>query len=800
MADDERSRNPDDLNTDRITSWRSIVTLIVFVIASECGFSRLLLLSFASCSSVFFLRISALPRNLFSHFNLALVHQTSGRFGVSPHPKKEKIYRAPTHTKPYHNFGFAICPGLIFILAGRWFLNSTSQFSQVEKVQRQVVDGKFANSAHSVQCQANNSRKQDVVVLFPFHVPIFIPRWLHNAALDGLAFLRLIPPRSDYYASDDGLAQSQQEADKPAKWLRFEFPINFLTGPLIADLFLLAILAIGKKEVIAGTYGAENIHPIDIMLFFITLAYIAISIDASGLIRYMAFRVLKWGGKNGHLLFFYLYAFFFALGSFIGNDPIILSGTAFLAYMTRVSSNIVHPRAWIYTQFAIANISSAILVSSNPTNLVLAGAFSIRFIDYTANMIVPVVCTVVILFPFLLYIVFSNEELIPKSIEMHELPEHARGGKPINPNIPHARGNTAEGYELEETQVVELSLEEIMNPFLDKKGALFGAVIMAVTLITVLAVNAAMSSSGKDQHVYYVTVPAATLMLLCDLAMGWMNRHDTRRIAQEGRQRFEDARIQSELRGTDAYSLQESDRREETIQGADAVPVSSGEPRENVASNKPADGKTTAFGTVNPGNDEKEDAIQQSETNTMTPLKADASEREDSGSSEQSSRYEKQNLASTGIQQTSESQGVLGATVAKMAEHEKPLKGAKGSKNEKDSVSMNPDAELQSDSRHGKKKEKTNLVYMYRNAHIWAQETFPTVMAVFAHLPFALIPFAFCMFVLVQGLVSSGWVPVFAYGWDHWVTKTGTVGAIGGMGFLSVVLCNVSPYLDSSIL
>ncbi|KAI6340006.1 hypothetical protein MCOR25_011234 [Pyricularia grisea] len=389
--------------------------------------------------------------------------------------------------------------------------------------------------------------------------------------------------------AEDGHEQGQQEADKPAKWLRFQFPINFLTGPLIADLFLLAILAIGKKEVVAGTYGAENIHPIDIMLFFITLAYIAISIDASGLIRYMAFRVLKWGGKNGHLLFFYLYAFFFALGSFIGNDPIILSGTAFLAYMTRVSSNIVHPRAWIYTQFAIANISSAILVSSNPTNLVLAGAFSIRFIDYTANMIVPVVCTVVVLFPFLLYIVFSNEELIPKSIEMHELPEHARGGKPINPNIPHARGNPAEGHELEETQVVELSLEEIMNPFLDKKGAIFGAVIMAVTLITVLAVNAAMSSSGKDQPVYYVTVPAATLMLLCDLAIGWMNRHDTRRIAREGRQRFEDARIQSELRGTDAYSLQESDRHQEidgTVRGADALPVGTGEPHENVTSNK----------------------------------------------------------------------------------------------------------------------------------------------------------------------------------------------------------------------
>jgi len=71
------------------------------------------------------------------------------------------------------------------------------------------------------------------------------------------------------------------------------------------------------------------------------------------------------------------------------QDPIILSGTAFLAYMTRAASNIINPRAWIHAQFAIANISSAILVSSNPTNLVLAGAFDIKFIDYTVNMVSP---------------------------------------------------------------------------------------------------------------------------------------------------------------------------------------------------------------------------------------------------------------------------------------------------------------------------------------------------------------------------------------------------------------------------
>lgn len=170
-----------------------------------------------------------------------------------------------------------------------------------------------------------------------------------------------------------------------------------MTAPLVADLFLLAILAIGRKEVHDGTLGADDIFPIDIMAFFLTLAYIAISIDASGLIRYLAFRVLKKAGKKGHMLFLYLYVFFLALSGFVGNDPVILSGTAFLAYMTRVAKNIEHPRAWIHSQFTIANIGSAILVSSNPTNLVLAGAFNIKFIVYTANVIVPVIVRILIL-------------------------------------------------------------------------------------------------------------------------------------------------------------------------------------------------------------------------------------------------------------------------------------------------------------------------------------------------------------------------------------------------------------------
>ena len=480
--------------------------------------------------------------------------------------------------------------------------------------------------------------------------------------------------------------------------------MNFVTCPLIADLFLLAITAIGREEVKGGTIGANGIVPYDIMLFFLSLAYIAISVDASGLIRWLAFKVLQKGGKVGHRLYFYLYLFFFALTAFIGNDPIILSGTAFLSYMTRVSSNITHPRAWIFTQFACANIASAILVSSNPTNLVLAGAFGITFIKYTANVIVPVVVTGVVLFPFLLYIIFQDENLIPQTILMEDLPDEIKNKPPVNPNIPFAKDESEDQVADpndtdEEKSRKQMGLEEILNPFLDKKGAIFGAAIMAATLITVLIINA-VAQGTHDYPVFYVTLPAAFVLIIFDLGLGWTGREETRNIARAGRKRAEEKKAEKERDGlmktTEPGQLQNG---------------------ESFATSTTLEEKTAA----------------PTAASTQTPP-------------------EKANLP---------------------ADNER-------------------DAGHKDGTKTAPQKQPTTLESIIKERYQWAEETFPTTMTVFNHLPLPLLPFAFCMFVLVQALVTKGWVPVFAHGWDHWVEKTGTVGAVGGMGFLSVVLCNVS--------
>lgn len=594
----------------------------------------------------------------------------------------------------------------------------------------------------------------DIIVVFPFRLTVYIPRLLSDAVLNTLSALHIIAPWQK-------LSESCAHGNLCAKCKYFvpmELHLNFVTAPLIADLFLLAILAIGRQEVHDGTIGANNISPIDIMLFFLSLAYIAISIDASGLIRYLAFKVLQWGGDVGHRLFFYLYAFFFCLAGFIGNDPIILSGTAFLAYMTRVSSNITHPRAWIFTEFALANIASAILVSSNPTNLVLAGAFDIKFIDYTANMVVPVVITGIVLFPFLLYIIFSDpeESLIPTSIKMHELPEEARTKKPVNPNIPHAKGKAEDQEEnpANEEQTQLLSLEEIMNPFLDKGGAAFGAVIMAATLITLLALDAASSRTGKHS-VFWVTLPAAFVMFCWDIAFGWCHRVETRKIARNGRKEFERAQverqIEREMRGEEKGPVPIEQELQDLSAACKPAPVQICSPEDQSKSHGCGISQDT---DVQKGYGDLEIVVQR------------ADQSQDSRSS-------------TGMYNQPE--GLPGIHTGTQADE--GLREAE--------FNRRVDLEMKRREERQMSRPQT-LVSLVTDAYRWSQETFPTATAVLAHLPFALVPFAFCMFVLVQALVTKGWVPVFAYGWYHWVDKTGTMGSIAGMGFLSVILCNVS--------
>jgi Na+/H+ antiporter NhaD/arsenite permease-like protein len=636
----------------------------------------------------------------------------------------------------------------------------------------------------------------DIIVLLPFRIPIFFPRRLFDTIREILIATRVISQKHG----------SENVQEKPLKtFVRFRFPINFITMPLIADLFLLAIAAIGRREVYEGTIGADNIAPYDVLLVFLCLGYIAGSLEASGLIRWLAFKVMVRARGVGHRLFFNLYTSFFGLGILIGNDPIMVS---FVAYMTRISSNILHPRAWIHAQFAVANIATAILVTSNPTNLVLAGAFNIKFVNYTANLIVPVLCTAIALFPFLLYIVFGAQELVPVSIEMHSLPHESQARLPVNPNISGGGDLlTKEGDEAR-GQSWALALDDVLNPFLNKRHAFFGTVVMAATIVILLVLNAVYLSGGGHPD-YWVTLPAALVVFSKDILDGWHNRHQTRenfRSRREEVQRFraEEAR-KEELNKREELKRQQGQELNHNICSPARIHLtstqiqgSSGSGSYNNKIIKPDDETISLNGTTpcvpavsNPPSPtmmgcmlKRGDSLSFVMNNHPHPSvvmlipggyksqkdKTFDEEMDDRGKKQITDTISSTNSKPKNSTGVSESQGLS-------------------------NVDSGPD----DDEKRGNLKDELNRLARGRTlqslvlaAYEWSHDTFPTAAEALGHLPFALVPFTLSMFVLVQALVSTGWVPIFAHGWSLWVDKTGTVGSIASMGLLSVILCNVS--------
>ncbi|PCH35711.1 hypothetical protein WOLCODRAFT_80579 [Wolfiporia cocos MD-104 SS10] len=274
-------------------------------------------------------------------------------------------------------------------------------------------------------------------------------------------------------------------ARQPGALRRTFLPLNFLTMPLVSVLMLLATQAIGVTELHDGILGANGVKPIDIMALFISLAYLSISLDATGLLRFLALWVVQKGGSSGRRLFTYLYFFFLLCGVIVGNDPVILSGTAFLAYLTRVSG-ISNPRAWVFSQFAAANMASVVLVSSNPTNLVLSGAFSLPFTTYTAHCVLPFLGAALFVYP-VLRVLFRGSEYIPVSIELD------------------LGVDSAEGRHMRDTLV-------------DPSGAIFGSALLVATL------GVLVGTSTVGVPVWEITVPPAIVMLFRDLWHDWTKR------------------------------------------------------------------------------------------------------------------------------------------------------------------------------------------------------------------------------------------------------------------------------------
>jgi len=248
-------------------------------------------------------------------------------------------------------------------------------------------------------------------------------------------------------------------------------PLNLVTVPVLTVLILLAAQCIPIGVVRDGIIGTNGVKPYNVLILFFSLAYMAITLDLTGVLQAAAFWVSNKGGSSGWRLFSYFYVLVLLLAVFMGNDPVILSGTAFLVYYTRVTE--VSPTAWLFSEFTACNTASMVLFVGNPTNVILCEGFGINYLAYSAYTIVPFLFCSLGGFAALCF-QFRSREHLPR---------------------------------------------QILSPLLDPKSVLhdpFGAWVGAIMLILALLLIIGVSFVGVD--VWEVALPFALSKLLFDFS------------------------------------------------------------------------------------------------------------------------------------------------------------------------------------------------------------------------------------------------------------------------------------------
>ncbi|KAH7906191.1 hypothetical protein BJ138DRAFT_660414 [Hygrophoropsis aurantiaca] len=258
-------------------------------------------------------------------------------------------------------------------------------------------------------------------------------------------------------------------------------PFNLTTAPILAIALLWAAQCLNPPVIRDGIVGTDGVKPYNILILFFSLAYMAITLDVTGILKAAAYWVSNKGGSNGWKLYFYFYIMLTFLSVLLGNDPVILSGTAFLVYYTKVAN--LEPMPWLISEFAAANTASMVLFVGNPTNVVICEGFGVNNAAFTAYTILPFITCNVVCF-LALATQFHSRKHIPRKLAHSE--------------VLNAR-------------------EQLLDPV----GACVGSIMLGSTLVLCLVV----SFFGID--VWMISLPFAVGKLIFDFA--WDHYRFTRK-------------------------------------------------------------------------------------------------------------------------------------------------------------------------------------------------------------------------------------------------------------------------------
>lgn len=183
---------------------------------------------------------------------------------------------------------------------------------------------------------------------------------------------------------------------------------------LVGALVLICSGQISLKEVIDGLSTDSAVNPIKILVLFFSMSVLSIFLDEVGFFRFLASYTLQHAKASQKTLFIYLYVIVSFLTVFTSNDIIILTFTPFICYFAKNAK--IDPAPYLFAEFVAANTWSMMFIIGNPTNIYLATANGVDFLQYFLNMGFPTFCSGITAF-VILYLIFRKKLAQPLSSE-----------------------------------------------------------------------------------------------------------------------------------------------------------------------------------------------------------------------------------------------------------------------------------------------------------------------------------------------------------------------------------------------
>ncbi|MFH1101899.1 MAG: SLC13 family permease [Methanobacteriota archaeon] len=162
---------------------------------------------------------------------------------------------------------------------------------------------------------------------------------------------------------------------------------TYFFGALLGPLLIVAFGILNYSQILQGFRGTGGLNPFGVLVLFLSMVFMSIFLDITGFFEYCARLALKFAGNDGRRLFFSVYLMVSLLTIFTSNDIIILTFTPFIYYFSKNAG--INPKPYLIAEFFAANTWSMMLYIGNPTNILLAAAFNLRFDEYFLWMVAP---------------------------------------------------------------------------------------------------------------------------------------------------------------------------------------------------------------------------------------------------------------------------------------------------------------------------------------------------------------------------------------------------------------------------